>query len=376
MLTDIAQATQDKSSSRFLSVISILGSVFLGVGVIWIVAANWDGMGDFIKVIMLVAATIGAIYAGYELGFRKATFPKTGHALVLLGAILFGASIFLIAQIYNVQAHASYLLFLWLVGVLPLVYIFKSQLITFLSCVVFCLWYNSLLIQDLDSFADGDISMMLFFYQVFGIFLFAIGSLHYFKQNLHKVARTFRLIGIFLTICILFGLTFQFFYSGINETGDIEISTLKISFLFGLVLLLLGINYKYNPSESISNAMENGVAASILLVVFLFNITLTLDIPYLIFWFLFNVLFVGLVIILFRVGYSRQDMKLVNIASFGIFFFIIFKFFDFFSDFLDSGFTWLLFGVLLLTGSIWFEKKRRSIRDSFTMDHSKNVKNG
>ena len=48
MLADLAQVTQEKSSSRFLSVISILGSVFLGVGVIWIVAANWIVPENFV----------------------------------------------------------------------------------------------------------------------------------------------------------------------------------------------------------------------------------------------------------------------------------------------------------------------------------------
>ncbi|MDF1694773.1 MAG: DUF2157 domain-containing protein [Saprospiraceae bacterium] len=365
MRADINQAVQEQSSNRFLSIISVLGSIFLGIGVIWIIAANWDGMGDIIKILLLLAATGGSIYVGYDLGFQKKTFPKTGHALVLLGGILFGASIFLIAQIYNVQAHASYLLFLWLVGIIPLMYIFQSALITFLSCVVFCIWYNSLLIHDMEQLEDGNISMMIFFYQVFGVFLFSLGSLHYFSDRFHKIARTMRLIGIFLTICILFIFTFQFLHLGIQESEDLTIDLFQIVLLFGLILVMLGVNYKYNPSKSETNVLENRVAAGILSAMFLFNLTIGYAFSYYIFWLIFNVLFVGLVIVLYRVGYARKDMKLVNIASFGIFFFIFFKFFDFFSDYLDSGFTWMLFGILLLVGSIRFEKKRRSIRDSF-----------
>ena len=164
MIADNSAAQKEKSGNRFLSVISVLGSIFLGIGIIWIIASNWDGISDILKLIILIGSTVSLIYIGYKIGFKKKNFPKTGHSLILLGAILFGASIVLINQIYNIEANGSFLIFLWLIGILPLVYIFQSSLITFLSCIVFCLWFNAILLDNFDDFDAKDIAFITFFY--------------------------------------------------------------------------------------------------------------------------------------------------------------------------------------------------------------------
>jgi low temperature requirement protein LtrA len=128
---------------------------------------------------------------------------------------------------------------------------------------------------------------------------------------------------------------------------------------------MIGINLKFNPSKSNSNVLENTIAMSILTAIFAMNMAIEFEQYYTLFWLIFNILFVGLIILLFRIGYNRKDMKLVNIASICTFFFVIIKFFDIFSNLLDNGVTWLVFGVVLLAGSILFEKKRRNIRDRF-----------
>jgi len=366
MIAESLAATKEKNSNTFLGVISVLGSIFLGIGIMWITLSNWDGMPDIVKIIVLLGSTGGLIYLGYEIGFNKKNFPKTGHSLVLLGAILFGSSIFLIAQIYNVETNASYLIFVWLVGILPLVYIFQSHLITFLSCIVFCLWFNSIIFEDFNDFDAKRIAFITFFYQTFGLLLFSIGSLHYFLEKYSKVARTYRLIGIYLVICILFALTFRISFEGLEKlSSKLTANPMMISVIFGFIAVMLGINIKFNPSKSDSNVLENAIALTILTVIFALNLTIKFEQYYTVFWLLFNFLFVGLIVVLFRFGYNRRDMKLVNIASISTFFFLIFKFFDIFSNLLDIGFTWLVFGVVLLAGSILFEKKRRKIRDSF-----------
>jgi uncharacterized membrane protein len=366
MIAENSAAAKEKSSNKFLGVISVLGSTFLGIGIIWIVASNWDWMPDIVKIIVLLGSTAGLIYLGYEIGFNKKNFPKTGHSLILLGAILFGSSIFLIGQIYNVEANASYLIFLWLVGILPLVYIFQSPLITFLSCIVFCLWFNSIIFEDFNDFDARGIAFITFFYQTFGLLLFSIGSLHYFLNKYEKVARTYRLIGIYLVICILFALTFRISFEVLEELGsELTANPMMISVIYGIIVMMLGINLKFNPSKSDSNILENAIALTILTVIFALNLTIEFEQYYTVFYLLFNFLFVGLIVVLFRIGYNRRDMKLVNIASISTFFFLIFKFFDVFSNLLDNGFTWLVFGIALLAGSVLFEKKRRKIRDSF-----------
>lgn len=366
MLAENSAAVKDKSGNRFLSVISVLGSIFIGIGIIWIVASNWDGIPHFLKIIGLLGSTLGLLYVGYEVGFNKKSFPRTGHSLVLLGAILFGASIFLIAQIYNVEAHSSNLFLFWLIGVIPLIYIFKSNLITLLSCIIFCFWFNTFLLKDLNGLDGKGIAFITFFYQTFGLLLFAVGSIHYFSEQYAKVARAFRLIGIYFAIIVLFALTFRFSFIGLGEiASEFTGHPIIISSIYILICILLGINLKYNPSKSKTNVLENVMALTILTVIFALNFIIGSQQYHTLFWLLFNILFLGLIILLFRVGYDRRDMKLVNIASISAFLFIIFKFFDIFSNLLYNGIAWMVFGIILLSGSILFEKKRRKIRDDF-----------
>ncbi len=366
MIEENTIARKEKSSNKFLSTVSVIGANFLGIGIIWIVAANWDGIPDLLKILLLLLLTGGMIYLGYEIGFNRKNFPKTGHSLVLSGALSFGASIFLIAQIYNVSANSSFLIFIWLLGILPMVYIFQSALIAFLSCIIFCIWFNSIVFEGFNNFNPVKVSFIVFFYQTFGLLLFAIGSLHYFLKDFVKVARAYRIIGIYLTLAILFILTFMFSYTGLKEIGDeLNNHQLVYSIIYVIGVSLLAINFKYNPSQSTSNVLENGIALAVLSAIFVLNLAIHLDQLYILFWVLFNALFIALIIILFKLGYDRMDMKLVNIASISTFLFVMVKFFDIFSNLLNNGITWILFGILLLIASVFLEKKRRTIRDKF-----------
>ena len=139
--------------------------------------------------------------------------------------------------------------------------------------------------------------------------------------------------------------------------------------MYAFITILLAINYKFNPSSSATNRQENATALSILTMLFMLTLMINMQQYYFVYWLVFNALFIGLILILFRIGYDRKDLSLVNLASFSSFFFIVAKFFDLFSNLLDNGITWLLFGILLIWGSIFFEKRRRKIRDSINNEN-------
>jgi uncharacterized membrane protein len=58
---------------------------------------------------------------GWLLGERL-KFVKTGNALILLGAIIYGAGIFLIGQIFHTRSNWPDGFILWMLGVLPLAF--------------------------------------------------------------------------------------------------------------------------------------------------------------------------------------------------------------------------------------------------------------
>ena len=72
-----------------------------GLGVILLIAANWDTISDMMKTLLMIGLTGLTYIAAYYLTYRNTGYPKTGQALFFLGSMLYGASIFLLGQVYN-----------------------------------------------------------------------------------------------------------------------------------------------------------------------------------------------------------------------------------------------------------------------------------
>lgn len=97
--------------------IAVLGVLTLAAGVITFFAANWDVMAKALKLAVLFGAMIGTYGVAIKLLAGKA-YPVIGQALLLLGVLLFGANIMLIAQIYHIDSHYPDGVMVWAVGAL------------------------------------------------------------------------------------------------------------------------------------------------------------------------------------------------------------------------------------------------------------------
>lgn len=92
-----------------------LGALLIGGGVIAFVAANWEGIpvpARFVGLIVLMVFFQGAGFHWWKGGQR----PAAGHALVLLGAVLFGANIGLVGQMFHLDGKWSSGFGVWAFG--------------------------------------------------------------------------------------------------------------------------------------------------------------------------------------------------------------------------------------------------------------------
>lgn len=371
MLADSSEYRKEQSSNKLIVTISTIGSILLGIGAILFVASNWVVMPNIMKILILVGSTFGAYYAGYFFKYQKQNLPKVGASLIFLGALLFGATVFLIAQMYNINANSHVLVLIWLIGVLPLVYAFQSSPIAGLSALLFYIWIGQFVFKGLDFYrAQGDFFKLPVLYLVSGVLLFGIGQLHYLSEKLKSVARVYRLAGIKIGMVSLFFLTFRFF-SGHYENYGFFSKSLETSdqFTFGLILfsvvaiLLAVIGLFFNPSKSSTNDLENSIAlglVSIALVFFFFPATTNIYVL------LFNLILAGLVFTLLFVGYQREDMQIVNTGMFWLSALILVRYFDFFWDLLPRSLFFMVGGLILVLGGIALEKKRRQLKTKFT----------
>jgi len=119
------ELTRD-SSRTLLLVIYIVGAALIGCGVISFVAFNWDAIPDVIKVIAAIGLMLGCHAAGYRWWKVTGERQRLGHALVLLGTLLFGATIGLLAQVFNLNSNVNNGLLAWAAGALAMAYAVRS----------------------------------------------------------------------------------------------------------------------------------------------------------------------------------------------------------------------------------------------------------
>ncbi len=98
--------------------LSVVGAVLVGLGAILFMAANWQQIPAIVKLLVILGAVNLTNYFGWKLKFEPGNQPKMGAALLLLGSLFYGAAIWLVAQIFNLEVNFSGGILLWALGTL------------------------------------------------------------------------------------------------------------------------------------------------------------------------------------------------------------------------------------------------------------------
>jgi uncharacterized membrane protein len=340
-------------SSKMITVFSILGSILLGVGVILFMASNWEGMSKLMKILVLFAGTFGTFYAGYYLRYQKANFPKTGTALLLLSGILFGASLFLIAQIYHVKGNASWLILIWALGVLPLAYAFLSVPVMALGVLVLTLWFGFFL-GDTIHLEEEMINM----YFVFGLLLYVIGLIHESFKKVKSLSEPMKLLGVMAVSVTTYIFTFEFFHEDVyryfsktpNNTPFVVMAFLT------LISILIAFVFVENKSKTYKQELFALMGLAILAALFQFYPSGTT-----IYMLVFNLLLLGIIVGLIYLGFLHKKTYLVNLALLLFVVDVITRYFDFFYELMSRSLFFIIGGLVLLFGGIAMEKERKKL---------------
>jgi uncharacterized membrane protein len=367
MLADSSRFNKEERSNKLIIAISTIGAILLGIGTILFIASNWRGIPDFGKVLLLLISTFGAYYVGYFFKYQKQNLPKVGASLLFLGALLFGATIILITQIYHLNANTHILVLIWLLGILPLVYALKNKPIAGLASLLFFLWLGLFFSPENNWWFFGLLGPITFVLFILGsIALFAIGGLHYFREDFTDIARIYRISALKVLMVVLFLLTFSWFsqassyflrmYQNIPPQLTIGIITFAI-----IAIILTIINWFFNKSEKISKfegPMSLGMIALALIFYYYPSDTS-------IYVLVFNLVLASMIGTLIYLGYQREDMKLVNMGTFWLSAFIFVRYFDWFWDLMPRSLFFIVGGLILVLGGIALEKKRRQLKQEF-----------
>ncbi len=124
------------------NLLPLLGALLLGVGVILFFAANWQAIPVWVKLTLIFGSLVSCQHFGYKCRFRSGP-AWLGSVLLLLAGILFGAAIFLIAQIYHINAYFPNGIVAWSLGVLLMAWITREKPLLILGVVLLLIWTGS-----------------------------------------------------------------------------------------------------------------------------------------------------------------------------------------------------------------------------------------
>lgn len=128
------------AGNRFLAILASVGGVLLAVGISLVIKANWERIGDWVKIVGLLALLGGFSAAGWRLKIAPGRWPRIGDACLMVGAVCFFLGIVLVSQIFHLDSRLANGVLLWWVGIAALPWLTRARGAQFVSVVAGLVW--------------------------------------------------------------------------------------------------------------------------------------------------------------------------------------------------------------------------------------------
>lgn len=343
--------------SRAVGALATVGGLAVGIGVVLFFAANWDGIPRLARLALLVAAIVGVYAAGFELRERRSR-PAIGDAFSLLGVLLYGASLFLVGQMYNVEAHDPLALLLWAAGAAATALVVRSRAMAAVAVATFGAWLGFEYALASDD-AGGDTWAAVPAVAVcYGAALYGAGVAADRQLAASGFAPVMRALGVPLVAAGLFVFTFA---EAADELGS-GARDLAGWPLAGLVLLVGAALAATAALATTRRATATAEAAAIAVAVGLFPLALALgDVHAAVYAVAFNLVFAALALGALYVGYQNDEPWLVNVGIVMVALDLVGRYVDVFWDALPRSLGLIGGGALVLALAFVLERRRRDL---------------
>lgn len=396
-IREFYQKRDAQSPNRLVLVFGILGAVLMGLGVILIVAHNWDELSRSARLSFSLAPLLmGQLICAYTLYKRSAhrTWREAG-ALFLFFAV--GASIAMVSQIYNIPGNLSGFLFVWILLSLPLVYIMRSAMtsllvicgLTWYACIESYFGYPSAvawpywlmllalvpffltlmrnhrgnffqfhqwflacsIIITLGMFSGSDSAFIFVAYMsLFSLFVL-MGETTWLSEG-QSLSNGFLVTGSLGSTILLLVFTFEGIWAEITSASIISNDAFVVSVILSLLAATLLVYFIH--SEGIARTNPKGFIFLIFMVLFGVG-RLQPEVAQ---W-LTNILVLGIAVLTTWRGAERDNMVLLNYGLLIMAVLIICRFFDTDMTFVVRGILFLVAGGSFFGANYWVLKRRK-----------------
>lgn len=358
----------------------VLGSILLGIGIILFFAANWPMIPALAKLLLIFAAfTICQHYAYIYRYQRQSVW--LGSSLMLLGGILFGAAIFLTAQIYNINAYYPNGILFWGLGVVLMAWASREKPLTILAVLLLLVWtitaaqesaflitWLHLLVLAAVVFPvayRSDSAIAVFLAQVMLVliavlsvpphaqeyipaYLFFLGSLLFLKgvQGTDPFHQVYTLAGILLALTTLL-------FTSFIDIGSAAVMPAVMPRLgaAGLIFITLGLLPGFKNLRRVV-----AVTGTINLLYFLVLIVGSGDMQLMV----YLILFFAIVQIIIQ-GTRQHNPMMLNTGLVFFYLAVIRAYFDYGTMYMQRSLFFMVGGILLLLMGWWLNRQREKI---------------
>jgi hypothetical protein len=387
-----------KASNRLMTAFGILGALLIGLGVVLIVAHNWDELSQSVKAmfafIPVLIGQVAVVFTHFKKRDHRAW--REGSSTFLVFAV--GASISLISQIYNIPGNIASFMVTWSLLSLPLVYLLNSSMASLLYIIgityygvetnywsghgEYDYWYWLLLLALVPNYirsilANKEKNFLLFHHWLmpisiaimFGTFgedleeftlssYLALFGLYYLLGRYELTKNNgYTIIGFLGCLGISIALSFFDLAEEINTDEPIHITRFVTwEFLRSLPLLLMsgaGLLFliRKKPIQELN---------PILALPFLFLMLYAIGYPPVLSTVIMNVVSLGIGVYYINWGATKNHLGLLNLGLLTIAALITCRFFDSDMTFTMRGLLFILTGAGFFAGNYLIIKKRKS----------------
>jgi uncharacterized membrane protein len=134
-----AEEVGHRKRSYFSFVIIGLAALMVGLALFLLIGHNWDAIPRATKLLLIFGTILGTHAGGLYLRFSRDA-PRASEIVAFLGCLFYGAGIWLVAQVFHLDAHYPDGVWWWAVGVLPFVLCLDTLLLHCLFVALLGLW--------------------------------------------------------------------------------------------------------------------------------------------------------------------------------------------------------------------------------------------
>lgn len=141
-LYELPSESAERKQGAAVFILMSVAALLVGLALLLLIGYNWDDMPAPVKLAIIFGIVGGLHAAAFYLRYLRGALLAS-EICFFLGSIAYGAAIWLVAQIFNINAHYPDGFWWWAIAVVPLALCLDTLLLHTLAVAVLAIWVGS-----------------------------------------------------------------------------------------------------------------------------------------------------------------------------------------------------------------------------------------